>query len=83
MPLRTWHVTVGDLAGVARILGMLTTRRYVVTSFGARRVSETWHVELGVLTDGDGADLLTKRLDRLPAAVEVRALGDDLAAGAG
>lgn len=72
MPTCTWQVSVGDLTGVTRVLSMLTSRRYVLTSFQAHRKALTWWVEIVVVIDPGGVDLLTRRLGRLPTADEVR-----------
>ena len=67
-------------------MSMLTSRRYVLTSFRAHRKALTWWVEMVVVIDPAGVDLLTRRLGRLPTADEVRApsvLTTDSGAGVG
>ena len=74
---RTWDVTTSDLTGVERILSMLAGRRYSVDSFHARRMAGAWRVELAVAGDRASADLLSRRLARIPSTIEIENPSDE------
>jgi hypothetical protein len=66
------HVTVTDLAGVQRILTMLTGRNYLVTHFAAEETGAGgWRATLDLVADADEVDLLAARLHRFPSVLVV------------
>jgi hypothetical protein len=66
------HVTVPDLAGVQRVLMLLTGRRNQLTHFAAEEAGVgRWRVTLDVVAGPDEVDLLEARLHRLPSVLGV------------
>ena len=66
-------VVVSDVAGVQRILALLTGRSYDITRFEAEEAgSGRWRLSIDCVVDGHGADLLEARLNRLPSVLTVR-----------
>jgi hypothetical protein len=66
------HVTVPDLAGVQRVLVLLTGRRNQLTHFAAEEAGVgRWRVTLDVVAGSDDVDLLEARLNRLPSVLVV------------
>ena len=72
------HVTVTELAGVQRVLTMLTGRRYQLTRFDAEEEGAgRWRVGLDLVADPGQVELLEARLHRVPSvlAVDVKPAG--------
>jgi hypothetical protein len=66
------HVTVPDLAGVQRVLTLLTGRRYPLTRFEAEEAGAgCWRVSIDTVVGADDAELLEARLNRLPSVLAV------------
>ena len=66
-------VLVCDVAGVQRILVLLTGRNYSITRFEAEEAgSGRWRLSVDCVVDAQGADLLEARLHRLPSVLSVR-----------
>jgi hypothetical protein len=66
------HVTVTDLAGVQRVLTMLTGRSYLLTHFDAEEEGAgRWRVGLDLVADRDQVGLLEARLHRVPSVLVV------------
>ncbi len=66
-------VLVCDVAGVQRILVLLTGRNHPITRFEAEDAgSGRWRLSIDCLVDAPGADLLEARLHRLPSVLTVR-----------
>jgi hypothetical protein len=66
-------VVVSDVAGVQRILTMLTGRNCPMTRFEAEEAGNgRWRLGIDCVVDAPGADLLEARLHRIPSVLTVR-----------
>ena len=66
-------VLVCDVAGVQRILTLLTGRNCAITRFEAEEAgSGRWRLSVDCVVDAPGADLLAARLQRIPSVLTVR-----------
>ena len=66
-------VVVSDVAGVQRVLTLLTGRNYPITRFEAEEAgSGRWRLSIDCVVDAPGADLLEARLHRIPSVLTVR-----------
>jgi hypothetical protein len=66
------HVTVTDVAGVQRVLALLTGRRHVFTRFEAEEAGGgRWALRLDLVADPDQLGLVAARLHRVPSVLDV------------
>ncbi len=65
-------VTVTDVAGVQRVLTLLTGRQHLFTRFEAEEAGAgRWAVRLDLVADPERLDLVAARLHRVPSVLDV------------
>jgi hypothetical protein len=77
------HATVTDMAGVQRVLTLLTGRNYALTRFEAEEAGGgQWRLRIEAVVDEPEHELLTARLQRLASTLVVDAEWSGLAPAA-